>query len=301
MAQFRKFGIRKDGRPILAYELKSDTGFKAVILNQGAILQGFYLPNGQNITLGFDNWEDYAADKAFLGRIVGPNANRILGAHFRIDEEEYRLVANDGANNLHSGPDGFDNQIWEVMQDNSGLALSLETTHKYNGFPGNVRAQLKISLKENRLRLGLAATSDRATPMNMTWHPYWRLSRDGKIDNHDLCIASETISVLETGTRRSVKETYHDFRKALPIGSTKLDNNYKDVQQLSLCSDNVMMTVTSSLPDMQVYTGDGLPNPRSGIAVEPQYQPNDINLVQKSLLRPSETYRHWIEYKFDLN
>jgi len=166
---------------------------------------------------------------------------------------------------------------------------------------GNARVQLKISLLENRLRLDLEATCDQPTPMNMTWHPYWRLGRDGKIDGHDLCIESEAYSDLKSGKRRPVRDTYHDFRRSLPLGHTKLDDNYKDVKQLTLRSDNLMMTVTSSLPDMQVYTGDGLPSPRSGIAIEPQYQPNDINLAQKSLLRPGETYCHWIEYKFDLN
>lgn len=301
MAQFRKFGTRKDGHAILAYELTSDAGFKAVILNQGAILQGFWLPNGQNVTLGFDNWEDYASDTAFLGRIVGPNANRILGARFSIDEQEYRLTANDGDHNLHSGPNGFDEQIWDVTQDEDALILSLDTSNGYNGFPDKVRAKLVISLVENRLKLELEASCDHPTPMNMTWHPYWRLGRMGKIDGHDLCIESETYSVLETGEKRSVKDTYHDFRRALPIGSTKLDDNYKDVKQVSLRSDNIRMTVKSSLPDMQIYTGDGLPDPRSGIAIEPQYQPNDINLAKKSLLRPGETYHQWIEYKFDLN
>lgn len=301
MAQFRKFGTRKDGSPILAYELITDAGFKAVILNHGAILQGLWIPNGQNITLGFENWKDYASDTAFLGRIVGPNANRILGARFRIDEKEYRLAANDGDNNLHSGPNGFDEQIWDVTQSEDALFLSLDTKNGYNGFPGNVRAKLRISLVKNRLRLDLEATCDQPTPMNMTWHPYWRLSHDGKIDGHDLCIESESYSILETGDKYSVHNTYHDFRNALPIGSTKLDDNFKDVTELSLRSENLKMTVTSSLPDIQVYTGDGLPNPRSGIAIEPQYQPNDINLAQKSLLRPGEVYRHWIEYKFDLD
>jgi len=306
MAQFRKFGTRKfgtrkDGSPILAYELTSEAGFKAVILNHGAILQGFWIPNGQNMTLGFDNWEGYASDTAFSGRIVGPNANRILGARFRIDEEEYELKANDGGNNLHSGPDGFDKKIWDVTQKDNELILSLDSQNGYNGFPGSVVANLNISLIENRLRLELEATSERPTPMNMTWHPYWRLSRDGKIDSHDLRIEAETYTVLETGSERSVNDTYHDFRNALPIGHTKLDDNYKNVRQVSLRSENIRMTVTSSLPDMQVYTGDGLRNPRSGIAIEPQYQPNDINLAQKSLLKPGEIYRHWIEYKFDLD
>lgn len=294
-----QFGTRADGQPILAYKLTSESGFQAVILNQGAILQSFHLPNGRNITLGFDTWQAYENDASYVGRLIGPNANRIAGAQFQIDGEMFSLVANDGANNLHGGPQGFDEQIWDIIQTDTGIRLELQTTGGQNGFPGTTKAILDISLVQNKLRLEMEVKSDRPTPMNLTWHPYWNLGNDARIDGHDLCVDSETHTKLHTENPLFVKNTWRDFTRTLPLGSVQLDCSYKDVKFTKLTADQTTLTVTSSLPGLQVYTGDALPHPRTGIALEPQFRPNDINIAQDSLLRPGEIYSHWIEYCFD--
>jgi len=299
MAQSRKFGTRPDGSVVKAYQLTSETRFQAVILDQGAILQSLHLPDGQNVTLGFDDWADYERDTSYIGRIIGPNANRILNARFSIGKDEFRLRPNDSTNNLHSGPDGFDVRKWDVYESALGLTLKLDAPDGQSGFPGPTQTQLQISLIENRLRLEIEARTDRPTPLNMTWHPYWNLSKDSKIDGHELQVAAQSITELESGASREIKGTSHEFQSFRPIGNVQLDSNYKDVEQARLRAGQISMTVTSSLPDMQVYTGDALSSPRTGVAIEPQFQPNDVNLHQKSVLRPGEVYKHWIEYRFD--
>ena len=300
MAQSWQFGTRTDGRPITAFTLVSDAGFEAVILDQGAILQSFRLPNSRNVTLGFETWEDYETDPHYTGRIIGPNANRILDAQFRIDGDAFKLFANDGPRNLHSAPNGFDVQMWSAKLTKHGLTLELEWNDKDNRFPGEIRAKLTISLKANRLRLKLQATADRATPMNLTWHPYWNLGGGGRIDGHDLYVEAESRTPLLTRDARLIKDTRYDFQRARPLGSVRLDANYSDVDSARLTAGQTAMTVRSSLPDMQVYTGDALADPRSGIALEPQYRPNDINFAQDCLLRPGEVYDHWVEYSFNV-
>ena len=294
-----RFGTRANGQAVTAYKLASDAGFQAVILDCGATLQSFHLPDGRNITLGFETWEQYETDTGFKGRIIGPNANRIRGAQFQIDDISHALTANEGAHNLHSGPDGFDTQMWSVTRKTQGLILRHSSPDGYNGFPACVDVTLDISLLKNKLRLEMQAKTDRPTPVNLTWHPYWNLSRDNRIDGHDLQITADMRSELEGSNPIKVEETRHDFRAALPLGGVKLDANYKDVSGVTLTSNQTSMRVTSSLPDMQVYTGDALIRPRAGIAIEPQYQPNDINLTQDSLLRPNTVYKHWIEYQFE--
>lgn len=300
MTQSWKFGTKDDGEPVSAYRLTSKTGFEAIILDQGAILQSLRLPNGRNVTLGFEDWESYELDTNYIGRIIGPNANRIANAQFNIGEDTFDLIVNDGAHNLHSGPNGYDVQSWTVSESNDGISLSLDVPNKRNNFLGSAKIKLNLSLIGNRLRLEINANCDRSTPMNMTWHPYWNLGKNGKIDGHNLYVDAELRTRFDTGESLLVKDTRFDFRKSLPIGSTRLDDNYKQVKSVILSADGVSLTVTSSLPDAQVYTGDALSSPRTGIAIEPQYQPNDINLSQDSLLRPGETYSHWIEYCFDV-
>jgi len=294
-----RFGENNNGDIISAYQIGSDMGFQAVILNLGATLQSFRLPNGQNITLGFDTPEGYETDKNYIGRLIGPNTNRIARGKYEIDGTTYLLPNNDGAYNLHSGPFGFDTQIWSVERVKAGLILRYTSLHGENGFPGNVTVELKISLLQNRLRLDMEAETDRATPMNLTWHPYWNLSSIKKIDGHDLHIESNSITNLDSFDETPVIDSRYDFRAPLPLGSVQLDSNYKNVKRLRLRSQHTTMTVTSSLPDMQVYTGEGLPQPREGVAIEPQFRPNDINFAQSSLLRPGGFYSHWIEYCFE--
>ena len=46
-----------------------------------------------------------------------PVGNRIGGAAFVLDGKTYTLQANNGANNLHGGPDGFDKRVFERRSD----------------------------------------------------------------------------------------------------------------------------------------------------------------------------------------
>lgn len=291
------FGVTKDGITIKAFELRSDCGCRAVILDHGAILQSFHLPDGRSVTLGFDNWNEYETDENYIGRIIGPNANRILGSKFKIEGHEILLTANEGSNHLHGGFNGFHTQQWRAQPSGKDLTLTLNSPDGFHEFPGAMAVTLNISLKRNCLKLDMRASSDKATAMNMTWHPYWNLSGN-RIDGHNLLVDAETHSKPQTRDSFPVKNTRFDFRKPLPLGHIELDANYRSVKRAVLTSGNTKMCVTSSLPDIQVYTGDALPLPRSGIALEPQYRPNDINFEQDCLLRPGEIYHHWIAYQF---
>jgi len=307
MALDRNFGRRVDGQIVTAHEIRSETGFKTVILNQGAILQALYLPDGRNVTLGFENWEAYETDPFYHGCLIGPNANRIDAARFEIDGAISQLTANEGAHNLHSGPNGFDRQLWDVKRTENGLELKHMSPDGHDGFPGDVHVRLHISLASNKLRLDMSATTSKPTPLNLTWHPYWNLNgvdtirTASRIDGHDLQIASSQRTTWPSSDPISVKDTRFNFKSSLPLGNIRLDENYLGVDHAELITNDTRLTVTSSLPDMQIYTGDYLTHPRTAIAIEPQFRPNDINMSQRSLLRPGEIYEHWIEYKFELD
>jgi len=145
----------------------------------------------------------------------------------------------------------------------------------------------------------MEATSNRPTPMNLTWHPYWNLSGETRIDGHDLEVNANLHTMMGTQKALPVSDTFRDFTSPRPLGSVRLDCSYDLVKSARLTAGQTAMTVTSSLPCLQVYSGDALPQSRAGIALEPQFRPNDINFAQDSLLRPGEIYRHWIEYRFD--
>ena len=54
------------------------------------------------------------ARNPYLGATVGRYANRIAGARFDLDGVTHHLVANEGVNQLHGGPEGFDRREWQV-------------------------------------------------------------------------------------------------------------------------------------------------------------------------------------------
>ena len=54
--------------------------------------------------LGYDDLDSYRRNPAHFGAPIGRNANRIGGAVITIGGRDYKLEANNGPNNLHSGP-----------------------------------------------------------------------------------------------------------------------------------------------------------------------------------------------------
>lgn len=288
-----------DGQTIHTYELKTAHGLKASILNYGATLQALLLPDGRNVVLGYEALEGYLSDTAYLGQIIGRNANRIAPACFEIEGEIFHLAKNDGDANLHSGPEGFDTKLWSSDIVDETLILRHVSPDGDQGFPGELSVTLRITVAEMSLRLEMEAETTRPTPINMTWHPYWNLLGQSRIDGHTLNVKSAHRTGLQSGQPISVDRTRFDFTTPLPLGSIQIDENYIDARDATLSANGTTLRVSSSLPDLQIYTGDALPNPRSGIALEPQFRPNDINFAQDSLLQPGETYRHWIEYAFE--
>ena len=282
-----------------AYRLGSESGLSAVVLDYGATLQALCLPDGQNVTLGYGTLEAYLSGQDYRGAMVGRNANRIIGASFKIGGQTYKIPANEGGNSLHSGPAGFESQMWDACRDGETLVLRHSSPDGHQGFPGAVNAVLRIRINDLSLRMEMQAETTAPTPINLTWHPYFNLNGEGRIDGHDLHVEADHRTRLDQSEPLPVEQTRFDFRQSLPLGSVRLDDNYAGVGKARLRAGRTRLTVESSLPDMQVYTGDGLDVPRSGIALEPQFRPDDINRERKSLLRPGETYDHWIEYKFE--
>jgi aldose 1-epimerase len=102
------------------------------------------------------------------------------------------------------------------------------------GYPGTLRATVTYTLTEaDELIVDYLATTDRATPVNLTQHSYFNLAAPGSgagagsggtdILGHELTISasgytpvSETL--IPTGEIASVEGTPFDFRQATAIG-----------------------------------------------------------------------------------
>src|SRR5919106_1166764 len=108
------------GQAVDRYTLKNCNKMEVKILTYGGILQEISVPDRrkrvENVTLGFDNLDDYVAMNPYFGCITGRYANRIAEGRFTLDGVQHQLATNNGPNHLHGGDVGFDKRIWDATE-----------------------------------------------------------------------------------------------------------------------------------------------------------------------------------------
>lgn len=303
------------------------------------------LGNLADVVLGYRNAADYMADGPCAGKIPGRYANRIARGRFSIDGTEYQLAINNGPNALHGGPTGFQNHIWDVDLneiDKGVVVFTLQSPDGDEGYPGNlnVKARYTWADDENCLSLELTAETDKPTVVNLTNHAYWNLDGEGSSDilSHKLKLnASRYVptdeTLIPTGEIAEAKDTPMDFMELRTIGD-RINDDYpalkygkgydncwlvdeyrpeqvKEVAVLQSEQSGRCLTVRSSQPAVQVYTGnwlDGSPVAKSGkpyrdydgVAIECQAVPDSPNqpVFPSTRLNPGREYRQVIEFIF---
>ena len=111
MAVIREpFGRTKDGREVEKLTLRRGT-LEAEVLTYGGVVAALRTADRTgtmvDVVLGYRTLAGYEENGGYLGALVGRYANRIGGARITIDGQTYPLTANEGAKQLHGGPEGF--------------------------------------------------------------------------------------------------------------------------------------------------------------------------------------------------
>ena len=114
MYKIKPFGAL-NGQDVPVIELTD--GICAVeLIPYGAAVRSIRVPDRggklTDICLGYDDLDSYRNLDACFGGTIGRCANRIGGARFAIGGTEYRVTANEGANCLHGGAEGFHKKLW---------------------------------------------------------------------------------------------------------------------------------------------------------------------------------------------
>ena len=291
------------------------------ILSYGATLRSLRVPDlsGKpvDVVLGFDTLEDYAKQDSYIGATVGPNANRIGGAALPLGKRQLKLDRNEGENNLHSGFEGFDRQIWEILAA-SEEAVTLICTHPNGrgGFPGDLNAAVTYWLEGNALLIDYYAISQRDTICNLTNHSYFNLDGhdSGSIENHRVQLFAKSFTPIDaqsipTGAIRAVSGSAMDLTKPVCLSDRMdgaeeqlrlakgFDHNYvidAGVEPFRAAAKvwgaklGIVMTVYTDRPGVQFYTGNFLPeglrgkdgavyHRRQGLCLETQAFPDAPN------------------------
>ena len=240
-----EFGTLADGRKVQRFTLSNASGASIAVLDLGAIIQSLKLPdrNGElgDITLGFDNPQQYLTDSPYFGAIVGRYANRIKEGKFSLDGQPYTLAINNGPNALHGGLVGFDKKLWAVEpfegESHAGLKLSLTSPDGEEGYPGTLQVRVTYTFDDaNKLTVDYLATTDKATVVNLSQHAYFNLNghASGTILDHELMLNARHFTpvdatLIPTGEIAPVAGTPMDFTRPKKIG-LQIDN---DTEQLT--------------------------------------------------------------------
>lgn len=229
----KKFGITPAGDKINLYEVDNGNGITAVFTDYGAIMVSLFVPNHngerKDIVLGYDNVKDYFTNDPHFGSTIGRNGNRIDNAEFEIGGVKYILKKNDGNNNLHSGPEGYDRRLWkgEPIEAENAVKFSLHSPHGDQGFPGNFDVSVTYRLtKANELEIEYDGISDKDTIANMTNHSYYNLSGhdSGSILKHKVWLKASKYTpvrkegLIPTGELATLSGTPLDFSVMRTIG-----------------------------------------------------------------------------------
>ncbi len=297
-------------------------GFALTLLPLGATLHGFdvALPDGswRNVVVSRDDPD--AVHSSYLGASVGRCANRIGHARFELDGRNYRLLANEGGNQLHGGPGGFSERIWQVAEVTENSAtFTLVSEDGDQGYPGRVVVRTTYTVLDDGAEVVYRARTDAATPVNLTTHPYFRLGGTS-IDDHRLTVPASAYTpvdaaLIPTGEIRAVTGTALDFRAGAMVKqacaaavSTGLDANggidhnfvvdgsgWREHVRLD-GPDGLTLRVLSDAPAVQLYSGELIG--RAGLAIEPQGFPDAPNQPSfpSVTLRPGQEYLRRIRW-----
>jgi aldose 1-epimerase len=336
-------GKMPDGTEVELYTLSNGRGLTAKVMTYGATLRSVEVPDRkgkqENITLNQDSLADYLGVHPYLGVVAGRFANRIAKGKFTLDGREYTLATNNGPNHLHGGKKGFDKVVWKAKTIETPDAVSVELTYRSadgeEGYPGALTATIVYTVtRDDQLRMDYTATTDKATPVNLTNHTYWNLGgiHGGNILDHELTILADRYvavdaTLIPTGAPVAVRGGPMDFTTSHKIGEriAKVDGGYDHCYVINRKGEGLalaaqayepksgrFMEVYTTQPGVQFYSGNFLDgtNKCAGVALtkhygfclETEHYPDSPNHPDypSTILRPGETYKQSTVHKFSV-
>jgi aldose 1-epimerase len=339
-----EFGKMPDGRAVDIYTLKSD-GIEARIMTYGARIVAIKTADRDgkmaDVVLGYSAFDGYLADKStYFGSIVGRYGNRIAHGKFSLDGHTYQVPVNNNGNSLHGGIVGFDQLVWQGRQIADGVEMTLVSQDEDQGYPGMLTVHVRYTVHHDALRIDYVVSTDKDTVVNLTNHSYFNLTGNGEgtILGEEMMIPADFYTLVDatqipTGVLAPVDGTPFDFRKSTVIGSRIHEDNEQlkiagggydvnwvlrgkngEVKTAARVYDPVsgrVMTVTTTEPGVQFYSGNSLKGTPYGkaqerhekytaLCLETQHYPDSPNhpAFPTTELKPGETRHSMTTFTF---
>lgn len=325
----KKTEFGRIGEKIVWTYTLEDAGMAVSVLDYGAIVQSIVV-GGTDVCLGFNDLRSYLDDRAYCCCVVGRVANRIKDGKFRIGKKEYRLTQNEGTTHLHGGAVGFGKKFYSAEEVENGVKMTYISPDGEEGYPGKMTFSVTFKVKDRALLIEYEAESDRETLFAPTSHLYFNLNGEGsgKATENVLTIYADGYTpiddkLLPTGEVLPVEGTVFDFRMG---EKAEGELTRKELQAISGYDHNFVLNgehaftlygertgiktdAYTDMPCLQFYSGiadmgvrgkSKLYSSKEGIALEPQFAPNSINIdgFKKPVLPAGKTVKHYIKLKF---
>lgn len=224
---------------------------------------------------------------------------------------------------------------YEPKVDSPYITFTYHSFDGEQGFPGDLLVSVTYKIiAENMLTVIMKAKAlNKATPVNLAQHTYWNLGghNSGDILSNTIQIYGSHITpvndhLIPTGKIVPVKGTPYDFTKANKIGchidqlSDGYDINYvlndpaahilRKAATVHESKSGRMLELWTTAPGLQFYTGNMLKEVKgkdgvvyhkhAALCLETQGFPDSVNHhnFPSQIVRPGETYQHFMMYRF---
>jgi aldose 1-epimerase len=254
---------------------------RAVVVEVGAGLRS-YAVSDHDVLDGYDAEQMAGSGR---GQVLIPWPNRIQDGAYEFAGTQHQLSLNEpAAGNAIHGLVRW--ASWSTGQREADRVALAYTLHPQPGYPFSLDLSIEYVLSDEGLRVTTSATNvgPVGCPYGSGQHPYLTLGTE-KVDTLLLRAPGRTVLQVDARgipvTASAIAGTEYDFREPRPIGATKLDHAFTDLQRdddglarVELrepdSGDTLTLWLGESYRYLQLFTGDPLPDvDRRSVAVEP--------------------------------
>jgi aldose 1-epimerase len=279
-------------------------GVRAVVTEVGATLRALEV-DGLSVLDGFP---ENGMAEAGRGQVLIPFPNRIDRGRYVFHGRSYDLPLDEPE--LTNATHGLVRWLnWTPLRWKPARLVMGVVLHARHGYPFVLSLRIAYTLTGAGLRVRQTARNLGAltAPYGAGFHPYLTVGTP-TVDDCALTLPARTYLLLNARLipmgRASVTDTELDFRTPRTIGETSMDTGFTDLERggdgiarVELAAPggrpSVSLLVDRGYQYLQVFTGDGLPDPRRrALAIEPYTcAPNAFNNgLGLRVLEPGECF-----------